>query len=143
VPGPGRPDAELRVTSAMSDLARLHPWFDRAAAAAALPAAMLNGMQVALEEAVANIAMHAYPADAPGPIAVRLTRLAGGAALTVEDEGPPFDPTGAVPRPRAASILDAEPGGHGLALIRHYCREVTYERDGRRNRLTMRFAQPG
>ncbi|MBS0559467.1 MAG: ATP-binding protein [Proteobacteria bacterium] len=137
---PGLADAELRVTSAIADLARLYPWLDHAAAEAGLSSAMLNGMQVALEEAAANVATHAYPTDAPGPITVRLTRLPNGASLTVEDEGPPFDPTATTPRARAASILDAEPGGHGLTLIRHYCRSVSYERDGRRNRLTMSFA---
>ena len=136
--------AVLRITSAGADLARLYPWLDAAADAAALPPSVLNGMHVALEEAVANVAMHAYPADAPGEIAIRLTRLPdGAAALTVEDRGPPFDPTAAPAHPpHPASIQDAEPGGLGLTLMRHYCSAIAYERVDGTNRLILRFAAP-
>jgi anti-sigma regulatory factor (Ser/Thr protein kinase) len=102
---------------------------------------MLHGMHVAIEEAVANVALRAFGPDQPGDIAVRLRAAPGAAALVVEDGGRPFDPAAAPARP--ARLQDARPNGLGLSLLRHYCRDISYERIGGRNRLTPRFPQPG
>jgi anti-sigma regulatory factor (Ser/Thr protein kinase) len=132
---------ELHIDSANADdLTRLHPWFD--ALARDLPNAMHHGMRVALEEAVMNVAMHAYPPNASGEIMVRLRTCPEAATLLVEDSGPAFDPTRASFRERPVSLPDAEPGGLGLPLLRHYCRDISYTRVGERNRLLMRFPLP-
>jgi serine/threonine-protein kinase RsbW len=127
---------ELRLGADMAGLARLYPWLE--AAAAGLPDKLRHDMHVALEEAVVNVAMHALPADARDGIVVRLERAAGpvlvGAVLVVEDNGTAFNPVAAPD----ASGRDA-PGGLGLKLLRHFCRDVRYERAEGVNRLTMRF----
>jgi anti-sigma regulatory factor (Ser/Thr protein kinase) len=135
--------AVLRISAAVEDLGRLYPWLDDAAAARNVPGATVRKMHVALEEAVANVAMHAYGPDADGEITIRLFASPDAAALVVEDAGPAFDPTSARPRPRAASIEEAEVGGLGLTLLRHFCRDISYERAGGRNRLTLRFPLAG
>ena len=47
-----RPEAVLRLTSEVAELGRLYPWLDQAAAEAEVPADLLPGMHVVLEEAV-------------------------------------------------------------------------------------------
>lgn len=134
-------DTALRIDSAnTADLERLHPWFD--AEARALPGSVQHSMRVALEEAVMNAAMHAFPSHGSGEITVRLCVSPATAALIVEDTGRLFDPTAEPARARQTNILDAEPGGLGLTLLRHYCRDIRYERANERNRLTMRFPLP-
>jgi anti-sigma regulatory factor (Ser/Thr protein kinase) len=121
----------LRLTTAPADLGRVYPWLDEEAVADALPEAFLARLHVALEEAVANIVMHAetdgftleYMADA-----ARVT-------LVITDEGLPFDPVVAP----VASRAEAEAGGKGLILLRHFCKDLHYERADGVNRLTMRF----
>ena len=142
-PEPAGPQPVLHLRTDTADLARLHPWLDRAATARELPQTMLHGMHVAIEEAVANVALHAFGPDQPGEIAVRLCAAPGAAALVVEDGGRPFDPAAAPAPPRPARLEDARPGGLGLTLLRHYCRDISYERIGGRNRLTLRFPLPG
>jgi anti-sigma regulatory factor (Ser/Thr protein kinase) len=132
----------LRLTSAAEDLARLYSWLDAAAAEQGLPATILYGMHVALEEAVANVAKHAFPPGEYGDIAVTLRREPDAALLEVEDRGRAFDATAAALPARPASLLDAEPGGAGLGLIRHYCHDLRYERLDGRNRLTLCFRTP-
>jgi serine/threonine-protein kinase RsbW len=134
--------AMLRIGTAAADLARLYPWLDTQAEARHLPKAALAGMHVALEEVVLNAAMHAFAPGEPGEITVHLNTAPDTAALVVEDCGHPFDPTTAPSTERPASLADAQPGGLGIILIRHYCREITYERIGNRNRLTLRFPLP-
>jgi serine/threonine-protein kinase RsbW len=93
--------------------------------------------ELAFEELVTNILRHGRRrADEP-PIAASV-RLSGGLiTLTVEDDGPPFDPL-AVPEPEhPASLEDAKVGGLGLVLIRRSCERMHYERTGNRNRVTV------
>lgn len=135
----GSASSVLRIGTGVGDLARLYPWLDASATAMEVPATVLQGMHVALEEAVMNVAMHAYPSGAAGQIAIRLRMSRDDATLMIEDSGPAFDPTIAVVAERPKTLHDARPGGLGLTLLRHYCRDVTYERVDDRNRLSLRF----
>lgn len=130
----------LVISSAIEDLVRLWPWLD--AEAADLPRRMRHGMHVALEEAVMNVATYAFQPGDPGEIRVLLVRSAAAAMLVIEDSGYEFDPTKVAPATRPATLAEAEPGGLGLTLLHHYCRDIRYERAGVRNRLTLRFAVP-
>jgi anti-sigma regulatory factor (Ser/Thr protein kinase) len=134
----GRIVATLRVTSTIADLARLYPWLDHAATGV-VPAALLPKLHVVVEEAVANVAMHAFPQDEVGEITVQLRVEPDATVLTVEDAGAAFDSTAAAEPDRPTSLLDATPGGLGLRLMRRYCSDITYERRDGRNRLTLRF----
>jgi|HubBroStandDraft_1064217.scaffolds.fasta_scaffold93201_2 serine/threonine-protein kinase RsbW len=127
--------AVLRLDSAdWNDLERLHPWLD--GETAHLPSRIRHAMQVALEEAVLNVATHAFPTGTSGEIAVSLHAAPDAVALIVEDPGPAFDPT-AAPAPARPTAL--EPGGLGITLLRHYCKHISYDRAGEHNRLTLRF----
>jgi anti-sigma regulatory factor (Ser/Thr protein kinase) len=133
------PAAILRIGVAAADLARLYPWLDTEARVRGVPAAIVQRMHVALEEAVANVAMHAYAPAEDGEITIRLLTASDEAVLVIEDGGPAFDPTLAQPRPRAERIEDAQPGGLGLTLLRHFCGDISYRRADGRNCLTLRF----
>jgi serine/threonine-protein kinase RsbW len=139
----GGREAVLRLSSTMEDLGRLYPWLDQAAAEVAVPAGLRPGMHVALEEAVANVAMHGFPQGETGRITVRLQMRPDAALLIVEDDGVAFDPTTADLGERPKSLAEATPGGWGLDLIRRYCPTAAYERRGASNHLTMSFPIAG
>lgn len=129
--------------SAAADLARLYPWLDEAAKYFNLPPKLLEGMHVALEEVVMNVAMHSYAPGTPGEIIVRLQADATAAVLRVDDYGPPFDPVSIPSTTKPASLDDDEPGGLGLKLLRHFCKDISYMREAGSNRLTLRFPFEG
>ncbi|HVY17270.1 MAG TPA: ATP-binding protein [Rhodopila sp.] len=134
-------DPELRLTPALADLARVYPWLDQVAAGS--PAAVLSRMHVALEEAVANAALHGFPGGSDGHIVLRALRRGDLMVLEVEDDGIPFDPTQAAVRARASRLEEAEPGGWGLGLIRAFTTSIGYERRGGRNVLRLGFFLTG
>jgi len=134
---------ELRLTTAPEDLARLYPWLDEAASAHGLGEPLLGRMHVALEEAVMNVAMHGLGLGGDGVITVRLRAEDTAVALVVEDAGPEFDPVAAPEVTRADSLEGVGAGGLGLRLLRHYCKDIAYQRDAGVNRLTMRFPLRG
>ncbi|MBP6705877.1 MAG: ATP-binding protein [Achromobacter sp.] len=98
-----------------------------------------------LEEALTNILKYGLASSAQDHAALvrlRFTRGCGIAALRIMDNGPPFDPLAAQPRPHAPSLDQARPGGQGLRLMRHYTRAMRYRRRHGQNELTL-FFQPG
>lgn len=133
------PAPALRMTIAAADLARLNPWLDDAAKHFALPPKLVDRMHVALEEAVMNVAMHGYKDVAGGEIIVRLLIEANAAILQVEDQGQHFDPVAAPQTAKQASLADTKPGGLGLKLLHHFCKDISYVRETDINRLTLRF----
>jgi anti-sigma regulatory factor (Ser/Thr protein kinase) len=130
---------QLQITTAQADLARLYAWLDDASARHNLPPSLLEAMHFALEEAVMNVAMHAIlPADAP-EILISFTAKGDVAELLIEDAGQEFNSVTAPEKPRPKSLAEAEPGGMGLKLMRRYCKDISYQRTGGRNLLTLRF----
>jgi len=139
MPAMERATAELRLSPQFEDTARLYSWLEEATAARGLAPVFLYKVHVAAEEAVMNVARYAFPPGSDGVFSVRLTLTEEALTLLVEDSGRPFDPL-VVPEPvRPASLLDAKPGGLGISLMRHNCRDISYERVGGVNRLTLRF----
>lgn len=96
-------------------------------------------LQLVAEEACVNVMHHAYPGDQPGPLV--LQACAGQRdgrrhiALTLEDQGKPFDPLSLAPADTAASLEVRVPGGLGVHLIRQLSDRQHYARDPRRGNV--------
>ena len=128
---------ELRLANDLADLADLAGRVERFGAAERLPTAVVNALNIALDEAVSNAINHGYDAGVRGEIAVRLRRAGDQVEIEVEDDGRPFDPLQAPP-PDLTLPLERRPvGGLGIHLIRKLMDEVSYARRDGRNVLRM------
>lgn len=91
-------------------------------------------IRLAFEETVSNAFRHGHKMLEPSvPVRVRYQVMPGRVVLSVEDQGPGFDPN-KVSDPTAPENVEL-PGGRGLLLIRAYMAEVEYNTAG--NRVTM------
>lgn len=115
----------------------------RAGLARALGAAPVRALSVAgrgtvelvLAEAMNNIAEHAY-ADDSGPVRLMLWSAGDGSlCCRVEDDGTPM-PGGSPPPGNPPPPADLPEGGFGWYLIRHFARDLRYERVDGTNRLS-------
>ena len=105
--------------------------------AANLPATHAPSFELALEEVFMNIVMHgSQPGIAPS-VEVSLALADDGLTMTVEDNGPLFDPLTVPPPDLSGSLAERPVGGLGVFLVRQVMDEVSYCRVGARNRLTM------
>ena len=105
--------------------------------AAELPPAEALPFELALEEIFMNVVMHGSPAGSVPQVDVSLALAHGGLTLTVEDDGPPFDPL-SLPAPDTTAGLDERRfGGLGVFFVRQMMDAVSYQRVGARNQLTM------
>lgn len=100
---------------------------------AGLSARATGRLVVVVEELAANVAMHAAGATF---LRVSARRVDGAVHLTLEDDGPAFDPLSAAPPDLDAALEDREVGGLGVHFVRTMARDVAYRRDVGLNRLT-------
>jgi sigma-B regulation protein RsbU (phosphoserine phosphatase) len=98
-------------------------------------------INLALEEAVSNVMLYAYPGRNDGKVFVEFAKAKDeqGEKLifTISDSGIPFDPTA---KPEADITLSAEEraiGGLGIHLVRKLMDEIRYERRDGKNILTL------
>jgi serine/threonine-protein kinase RsbW len=99
----------------------------RAAEAAGLDARAVYAVQLAVEEACANIIEHAYGGEGCGDIECTCIVNENGLTVILRDNGRPFDPT-SVPEPDiCASLEDRKARGLGLYLIRQLMDKVRFE----------------
>jgi serine/threonine-protein kinase RsbW len=112
-------------------------WLQEFWAAADLPAAAAMPFELALEEVFMNVVTHGRRPGEVAEVEVALELSPAGLTMTVEDDGPPFDPL-SLPSPDVEASLTARPvGGLGVFLVRQMMDVVRYSRVGPRNRLTM------
>jgi sigma-B regulation protein RsbU (phosphoserine phosphatase) len=102
-----------------------------------IPEELNMPINLALEEAVSNVMLYAYPGRSDGKVFVEFQQIEQQLIFTISDSGIAFDPTQA---PEADTTLSAEEraiGGLGIHLVRQLMDSVTYEHVEDKNILTL------
>lgn len=94
-------------------------------------------LNLALEEAVANVINYAYPEGTEGTVDIDARRERNNLSLVISDSGSAFDPTAREAVDISAGVADRPIGGLGIHLIRKIMDTVDYERREGRNILTI------
>jgi anti-sigma regulatory factor (Ser/Thr protein kinase) len=129
---------EFELNNNISELAKLHAHLDALRHQSGQSQRNCLELNLVLEEIVTNIINHGFKDDAQHRIQVSITL--DGNILTVRtiDDGRPFNPINAQ-RPKLNGKVEKRPvGGLGLVLIRRYSDDISYERRGKQNVLTIR-----
>lgn len=105
-----------------------------------IPAELNMPLNLALEEAVSNVMLYAYP-EQSGQVFVECTRhyreQTEQIVFTISDRGIPFDPTQHAEADISLSAEEREIGGLGIHLVRQIMDEVRYAREENKNILTL------
>ena len=107
-----------------------------------LPVELLMPINLAIEEAVTNVMLYAYPGH-HGSVLVEFAKMIdpqtadSRAVFTITDSGIPFDPTQKPEVDISLSAEEREIGGLGIHLVRQIMSEVQYERKEEKNILTL------
>jgi serine/threonine-protein kinase RsbW len=110
-----------------ASLAAVGEFVTHAAEAASLNARAVYAVQLAVDEACANIIEHAYGGEGRGDIECTCIVNKNGLTVILRDYGRPFDPT-RVPEPDlCASLEDRKVRGLGLYFIRQLMDKVRFE----------------
>lgn len=99
--------------------------------------AVINSIQLAIEEAVVNVINYAYPKDKECEAYLDVSKKDNAVYFVLSDTGVPFDPT-AKSDPDLTLSADERPiGGLGIFLVKQIMNEVTYEYSDGKNNLIM------
>jgi serine/threonine-protein kinase RsbW len=93
-------------------------------------------LQLAVEEACANVIEHAYEAKG-GALRITFATRGPDVILTVIDQGPPFDPTSVAAPDLNLPLEERRIGGLGIHLIKRLMDELDYTTTERGNVVRM------
>ena len=94
-------------------------------------------LNLALEEAVTNVIMYAYPEGTDGMVDIEAVVDGKRVMFVITDSGKPFDPTAKEDIDINAKMDERPIGGLGIHLVRTIMDTVNYERKGEKNILTI------
>ena len=94
-------------------------------------------LNLALEEAVTNVVLYAYPAGVEGEVMIEAMYKDELLTFVISDEGIAFDPTAKEDADITLSAEERPIGGLGIYLVKQLMDRVEYQRVEGRNILTM------
>lgn len=94
-------------------------------------------INLAIEEAVTNIIMYAYPKDEEHDFILSVEHRNDELIFKLIDTGEEFDPTAQPDADVTSSLEERQIGGLGIFLIRQIMKSVEYQRTDGKNILTM------
>lgn len=131
-------EKEIRITNDLAEVSSLAEFVEELCAELSVSDELTMNINLALEEAVANIIMYAYPSLEQHDILLRATISPSQLIFLLTDNGQSFDPTEVEDADVSLSIEERPLGGLGIFLIRSIMNEVSYQRFDGENRLTMK-----
>jgi len=128
----------LDVPSTTQNLALIREFVSRVAEQAGLNETEVGQLELAVDEACANVIEHAYGDDKTKQVMVRAIFDEDTLRIHVIDTGKGFDPTQVQEQELKDLIAKRKTGGLGMRLIRTLMDEVHYDIEpGKRNELRM------
>ena len=131
-------ERRLRLHNDVRQIPQLAGFVGAVADEASLGQADALQLNLALEEAVTNVIMYAYPGGTDGLVDIEAVCRDGWLVFTISDSGKPFDPTAAKPVDTSLPAEKRSIGGLGIHLVRQIMDEVSYAREDERNILTLK-----
>lgn len=131
------PSFHLRLPAALDSVSELLDALEAYAEEAEIAPGIAARLALIAEEIAANVAMHAAGATF---FELRITPGERMLRLSIEDDGPEYDPLARAMPDTEAALEDRDIGGLGVHLVRQMTQDARYERAGGLNRLVCSLA---
>ncbi len=128
-----QPGFRMSVGADRNEVTRVNAAFGEFAEAHALPVAIRRSMNVAIDELLTNAISYGLAEGGGGEVTVDVELLPDRLTVTLIDDGKPFDPFGKAVPDTALPMEERPIGGLGIHLVRQLMDEVSYQRRGDRN----------
>ena len=119
----------------IEEIALLPDFIGKTVAASKLNPDCEDSLNLAIEEAVTNVIMYAYPEGTDGIVNLDAAVSEKGVTFTITDTGKAFDPTAKAEVDISAGVDERPIGGLGIHLVRKIMDSVRYERIAGKNIL--------
>lgn len=128
----------LTLRTDFDELEQLDPLVTQLCETAGFDEELSAGFQLCASEAVTNAMLHGNKMDPDKQVFISAEVDSGHVTFSVEDQGSGFNPED-VPNPLAEENL-LKTSGRGLFLMRTYCTDVRFAKNG--SRISLTFEQP-
>jgi anti-sigma regulatory factor (Ser/Thr protein kinase) len=129
---------QLHVPSSTENLSMIREFVGRVGERAGMDSAELTKLELAVDEACANVIEHAYGSDHTHEVTVKATVDGEAVQIEIVDTGRCFDPSAVEQVNLDQLISQRKSGGLGMRLIRSLMDEVQYHVvPGQKNELRM------
>jgi anti-sigma regulatory factor (Ser/Thr protein kinase) len=129
---------QLHVPSSTENLSMIREFVGRVGERAGMDSAELTKLELAVDEACANVIEHAYGSDHTHEVTVKATVDCEAVQIEIVDTGRCFDPSAIEQVNLDQLISQRKSGGLGMRLIRSLMDEVQYHIvPGQKNELRM------
>ena len=130
-------ERQLVLHNDIHQISLLAQFVETVADLAHLDAGVSMSLNLALEEAVSNVIMYAYPKGTDGLVDIKAILDKDSLEFVISDSGVAFDPTAAPEADITLDVQDRPIGGLGIFLVRNIMDAVHYKREGGKNILSM------
>lgn len=129
---------EIKIKNEVGELERVNQFVEEIGEELGLDMELQMNLNLVMEEMVSNVIFYAYPEGKHEEI--ELVAESDGKELTfvLSDTGKPFDPTAKEDADIEKNPMDREQGGMGILIVKNIMNEVSYQRLGDTNQLTMK-----
>ena len=130
--------ASLTIGNQITELEKVVAFVDRFGADQCLPQAMVNDLNVCLDELLNNTISYGYEDRGPRDIVLTLRLSDDLLMVEIRDDARPFDPTKTKAKAPEGTLQTRKLGGLGIRFVKTLMDEVMYRREGRLNVLTLK-----
>lgn len=127
----------LHIKNEIHQLSELRNFLDEVAVEFGLEHSLVLKLFLALEEAVTNVILYAYPGETGKNIDISVEKKEQSLYISIVDSGIPFDPMAKATPDISLSVEERPIGGLGIYLVKQMMTKVEYSRVGGKNVLTM------
>ena len=127
----------LHIKNELEQLTRLYAFLDQQAGAYELEELQSMQIKLALEEAVTNVILYAYPDKKDQDIRIDMSYEHKRLTIVITDTGIGFNPLDRQEPDLTLSLEERPIGGLGIYLVKQLMTEVSYSRSAGKNILTM------
>ena len=134
---PDTSERHLLIHNDIQQIPQLADFVETIAAEKHIDHSLTLSLNLALEEAVTNVIMYAYPEGTDGLVDIEAIIREHSLSFVISDSGQAFDPTDQPDADISQSVEERQVGGLGIYLVRSIMDNVSYERSGGKNILSM------
>ena len=128
---------ELSLKNELTEIDRANESFNAYAEGNGIPKKVNRQINLVFDELLNNIISHAYRDDNEHDIELRVELTGDRLAVTIADDGMPFNPFGLETPDTGLSLEEREIGGLGIHLVRNVMDDVVYQRKIDKNVTTL------
>jgi anti-sigma regulatory factor (Ser/Thr protein kinase) len=132
-------DFTLTLTNDIDELSRLEPFLENFFDQNSLDTTLLPRVNLAMEEALANVIMYAYPKGEKGEVTLTANIDDNAICMEIRDKGMPFNPLQQQEADLDVSLEERQIGGLGIHLIKEIMDKKEYSYEEGKNVLRMQL----